>query len=734
VAPLRKLGLLLLCSLASRPLPAATEATPSAIFDEAVGAAENSLHDGELQAAESRYRDALLRGWLLLGTLERLDGRLSEARDDFRTAAASAVDNRVALQALALTQIQLGEPAEAVSILRWLNGSGADQQTRLLLAEALLASGDVTPALAELEAAHAAAPGDAELAFTLARAYLEQKKVDAAARLFAQIVQAKPIPQTHVLVGRAYAEFGQYERARAELRAALAQDPQVRRAHYYLGLADVREKGREGLEPALPEFQAELALAPDDPLANQELGIALVDLRRPEEALSPLTVAVRAEPDQARLLYYLGRAQFAHDRAAEAAASFARALALTEGPQARKDTLRTIHLHLAEALRKLGKNDEAAAHFAAAERTSAEGADEAREGLNRYLSDAPEVAPDSGKMPVLSMTESSPLAALSPAAKRALRDHVRPALARAYLNLGLMKVQAERYGPAAEMFEKAAAVDPDFPQVQSSLGVAYFNAGQFENATGPLSRALAATPGDLALRRLLAMAWLNTKAFDKAAALLETDRERLTNPSLQFAYGLALVKSDRAAEAERIFSSLLARNGDSAELSVLLGQAHAQQGDFDGAIAAFTRALNLKADVAEANAGLGVIYWKQGRLPEAETALRAELAAHPGDVQSQQNLAVVLDAQQRPEEAIAFARSALKAKPDFADARYLLGKILLAQGAAEEAALNLEAAARLSPDDANVHYQLARAYQKLGRAELAQKELEAYRQIKDKRH
>ena len=67
-------------------------------------------------------------------------------------------------------------------------------------------------------------------------------------------------------------------------------------------------------------------------------------------------------------------------------------------------------------------------------------------------------------------------------------------MARAYLNLGVMKAQAERFSQAAEMFEKAAAVDPDFPQVQSSLGVAYFNARQFEKATGPLGRALAATP------------------------------------------------------------------------------------------------------------------------------------------------------------------------------------------------------------------------------------------------
>jgi tetratricopeptide (TPR) repeat protein len=704
---------------------------PTAALDRAISSAESSLRDGEVQTAESHYRTALLEGWLLVGTLERLDGRLPEARDAFRSASTSAVENRRALQALALAHLLLGEATEAVSVLRPLAESGKDPQTRRLLGQALLASGETARGVEELEAAHAAAPGDLELAFALARGYLDLHKVDLAARLLAQIAEARPIPQTNLLIGRTYSDFDEYERARAELRAALKRDPRVRRAHYYLGMVAVKELGRAGLEEAIAEFQAELKLAPQDPLPNLELGIALVDLQRPEEALSSLEIAARAEPAQARVLYYLGRAQLAQDRAADAAASLTRALEIAEGQGANREALRTIHIQLGQALRKLGQTQEAAVHFAEAERSSAEGTDAARERMARYMTGSPE--PEGAKTPAVPMIETSPLAALPPSQRLEVKGRVRAALARAYLNLGVMKAQAERFSHAAVMFESAAGVDPDFPQVQSSLGVAYFNAQQFEKATGPLSRALAATPADPALKRLLAMAWLNTQTYDKAAELLQDDPERATNPALQFSYGLALVKNGRAAEAESIFSRLLAQNGDSAELSVLLGQAHAQQGDFDSAIESLARALRRKADVPEANATLGVIYWKQGRLAEAEAALRAELGAHPTDVQSQQNLAVVLDSQQRPEEALVLLRSALQSKPDFADARYLLGKILLAQGAAEEAVANLEAAARLAPGDANVHYQLGRAYQKLGRTELAQRELEAYRRIKDKR-
>jgi Flp pilus assembly protein TadD len=331
------------------------------------------------------------------------------------------------------------------------------------------------------------------------------------------------------------------------------------------------------------------------------------------------------------------------------------------------------------------------------------------------------------------MGSANPVQDVSATERSALRRRVRSALAQTYLNLGVMEAQAKRFAAASTLLETAAEVDADFPQVQYALGVAHFNARNYDKAKEPLRRALAQRPDDASLRRMLAMACLNTEDYEKAAPLLQDDPDRERDPSLQYAYGLALVRSNRAAEAQSIFAKLVAEHGDSAEVNVVLGQAHAQQGDFDQAITTLRRALERKADVAEANATLGVIYLKQGRLAESEEALRAELRGRPADLASETNLATVLDLEGRPEEALVLLRSVLKANPAFKDARYLLGKILLAKGAAAEAVEHLEAAARLSPDDANVRYQLGRAYQKLGRQEQAQQEFEAFRALKDKR-
>ena len=650
----------LVVSLFAVRVAAETGSDPAALLDRVISTAEDSLQKGDLQAAEAHYREALFEGWSLMATLERLDGQLPRA-------------------SAAL--------AQAIEILNGLAGKApVDFETRRLLAKALAAGGQVPQALEQLDAANAQAADDPQIAFVLATEYLWLKRVDTAEKLFARVVEARPIPQTHVLIGRAYRDAGEYDRARAELDAALKQDPSVRRAHYYLGMAILEDArtGAERLERALGEFRAELKLAPEDALANDQLGTALLEAGREAEALPALEAATRGEA-RSLYFYHLGRCQLALDRPPEAVASSRRALELGDREGASAADLQKIHYQLGLALRKTGATQDAATHLAEASRLAARASEDSRGGA--------------------AMGSSIPFD-LPAAARQELRGRATAALARAYFNLGVLQVRGQAAGPtterfarAAALFEKAAQLDPGFPRVQSSLGIARFNAGQFEEATGPLARARAADPADGDLKRMLAVSWLNTRAWDKVAALLQDDAERQTNPSLQFAYGLALVRSHRAAEAETVLVGLQKSQGDSAELSVLLGQAYADEKKYDAALASVERALKLQADVAEAHRTLGVVYLTQGRLAEAESALRAELQAHPAD----------------------------------AEALYLLGKILLARGAAQEALGHLEAAARLAPDDPDVRDELGRAYERLGQNDLAQRQFEASRQIKARR-
>ncbi len=57
-----------------------------------------------------------------------------------------------------------------------------------------------------------------------------------------------------------------------------------------------------------------------------------------------------------------------------------------------------------------------------------------------------------------------------------------------------MAAQQNKFEHAAAMLTVAADQSPDFPGVQSALGIASFNAQRYQAAAGPLTRALAADP------------------------------------------------------------------------------------------------------------------------------------------------------------------------------------------------------------------------------------------------
>ena len=703
----------------------------SGAFERAIVEAERALQKQELQIAESRYRDALLEGWLLRGALAAAEGDFEGAEAAFEEAGRSAAETRRARTYLALVQLRLGRPEEAANLLREVVARQPRRiSARRQLAQALVAAGRPEEAVQELEEALALQPEDAESAFNLATGYLRLGKLAEAERLFGQVRAARPIPQTEVLIGRMYRDYKYFDEARQTLAKALEMDPRVRRARYYLGTVELLASGRDGLEDALERFESELEIAPDDPMTNLYLGLALAESWRYEEALPRLAQAESWPPARLDALRYRGRSFLGLNRPDEAVTELERALAEAEASGARDRQLSSIHYQLGLALRRAGQAEEAGEHFEAAESFSGKLIEGERERFQDFLDDSLDREREGTalQLPV----EVTALRNSSAEQRRQIEKSLRTGLARAYFNLGVLQIQRQRVARAARLFEHAVEADPSLPQLQRSLGIAYFNSERYAAAVAPLTAALAQEGDNAELRRMLALAYLNSDAYEEAANLLTDDPRRRDDPSLQYAYAMALTRSGRASQARAIFDALLLENADWPELHVLLGQAHAQADDYDAAIAALEKALELRADVAEAHATLGDLYLRQGRLEEAERELRAELAAHPGDLRSRYLLATVLDLSRQPEAAKTELGEVLAAQPDFANARYLLGKILLAEGEAADARGHLEAAARLAPEDPNIFYQLGQAYQRLGRAELAARQFEIYRDLKQK--
>jgi predicted Zn-dependent protease len=719
----------LVLAMTSTGTAAAQPAIPDALapMKAAVAAAEHALAENERQIAESDYRKALFAGWMALGALASADGRYADARDAFSRASTSIVESDDALESLAILDLRLNDASGAVSVLTKLTAAHPkDTSLQRLLAQAFIAARQPEQAVQILVESHNGAPDDVETSFALATGYLRVGKVDDAQPLFAQLAAARPRPETWVLIGRAYRDAGRYENARTALKRALALNPRVRHAYYYLGTAAVMQDGVVRVDEAIDDFRHELAISPDDPATTMLLGIALVEAHHESEALPFLQAAADRPGAGYREFQYLGRCELALGHPREAVVALRKAVSASAYVPAGSE-IGNLHYLLAQALRAAGDTRAADAEFAIAASTAANRANTSRDTLQRYLADTGD-APDE-QMPAFSL-DSGSVAKLSSDARGALRADAATTLASVYLNLGVLSAQAGRFSRASDLMQEGAALDPALPSLQYSLGVVCFNAQQYDRAAPALERALAADPQNADARRMLALASLHTQAFARAAELLRNDPELQRNASLQYAYGVALVHSGHATDAERLFSSLLASHTDDPQLTLLLGQARAEQGDYDGAVATLQHALALKADLADANRTMGVIYMKQGKLPEAAAALRAELASHPDDLAARSTLATVLDMSGNQAQAREELARVLRARPNDADARYLLGKILLAGGSATDAVEHLEIAARLAPKDANIHYQLGQAYQKLGRAADAQREFDRFQQLK----
>jgi predicted O-linked N-acetylglucosamine transferase (SPINDLY family) len=137
-----------------------------------------------------------------------------------------------------------------------------------------------------------------------------------------------------------------------------------------------------------------------------------------------------------------------------------------------------------------------------------------------------------------------------------------------------------------------------------------------------------------------------------------------------------------------------------------LGNVLYAQGRLDEAAAQYRRALALKPDYAGALYNLGNVLQAQGRAAAALAAFEQVLALKPDHAETLNNLAAVLLDLGRPDEAVARAGQALALQPGLAEALNTQGRGLQELGRLDEAVARYRQAIRLRPDYAEAHSNL----------------------------
>ncbi len=239
---------------------------------------------------------------------------------------------------------------------------------------------------------------------------------------------------------------------------------------------------------------------------------------------------------------------------------------------------------------------------------------------------------------------------------------------------------AGRADDAPAQYQDVLELKPDLAEAHNNLGLLYFRKGDLGGAEGCYERALGIRPD-------MAEAHFNLGAvFDRRGDLARAEatykealRLKPEYPEAHNAIGLICAKQGRFPEAGAYFERETALNPGFAEAHNNLGLLFLNQGRDAAARKELSEALRLSPDHADAHNNLGVALKRQGRLDEAASHYEYAIRANPRFVEARNNLGAVFLNQGKLREAEAVLTSALEIQPDFTPARTNLERVRAAR-------------------------------------------------------
>ena len=341
-------GCLCLCALLVDAADSAKE-----LFDRAVTA----LSAGDYDKAEQGFQAVLKqepRNVSALGNLgvvySRI-GRSDQAIEVYRRALEVSPDDEAILLNLGLAYFKQDAHAQALpSFAKVVAIDPGNLQARELLAVCRVYLRDPTPAIQDLEALRASNPNDQNVLFLLGFAYLRSHDAAKAKAIFQLMLEAVGPVQAQFLAGKANFDAGLFPEAASQFQEVLRLAPRFSHAHSELGKAYVSLRRNDD---AIRELQLALAEDRSDGDANYYLGSLLVQQGNFEEAVPYLEQATRAKQDDWASFFVLGKALLRLGKPADAVAPLQRAAALNPSDEV------SVHYQLGQALKACGRDAEA---------------------------------------------------------------------------------------------------------------------------------------------------------------------------------------------------------------------------------------------------------------------------------------------------------------------------------------------------------------------------------------
>jgi tetratricopeptide (TPR) repeat protein len=610
----------------------------------------------------------------------------------------------------------------------------SNARAEALLGQLLFAQKDYKGAREHLELAVVAAPGF-DAAYLLGITYIKLSDLGRARLVFDDLVAGfGDTARIHMMFGLAYKEGGweALDNAIQELEKALAKDSRAPRAHFLRALAYLDRDGESSFAQVTAELQAELMVNPEDSRSHYLLGYVAMKQHDAKTAENELLRASHLDPNNPDPLIYLGQIYSDADRDAEAEAMLRRAISLSGANSTTDYLIGRAHYVLGRLVLKAGKKEEGEKELGASQgiRDRMNRPDAAREQNNK--SD-PELASVSQDVPVGRPSLPAAISAQAGAGMRAYLNDLKPAIADAYNNLGVITASHQDFKTALEYFAKAGEWNPGLEALDRNWGMAAFYATHYQEAVPRLTRQLQKQPDDVRIRAALGLSLFMGQNFKGTVDTLKPIQSQVDgDPGLAYAFAVSLVKTGSYDEGVRRLKSMDEANPNSADLHMLLGSAFADQHEYETALREYRKSLAIDPNQPQAHYLAGLALIRSGHPNDAVEELRTALKLNPSDVSAKYHLAYSLIQVRQLDEAQALLREVIQQDPNRADAFYELGKLQLEQGDTKGAVLSLESGIKMNPEADYIHYQLAMAYRRDSRNEDAEREIKLYQALKNR--
>jgi len=295
-----------------------------------------------------------------------------------------------------------------------------------------------------------------------------------------------------------------------------------------------------------------------------------------------------------------------------------------------------------------------------------------------------------------------------------------PNLPEAFLDLGSEYVHTHKYGAAIPALKRALELRPDLEDAHLQLGFALLAQGFPAEAVPHLQRAHAI--------EALGVAQVESGQFQEAIGNLSVAlAKRPNDPDLLYYLGRAAGLLSKHA-----IDTLSAAYPDSARTHQANAENYYVLRQMPQAEAEFRAALAERPDIPGLHLEMGLVYAGSAQWPKAEEEFRAETKLQPGNAEASYRLGNALLQQGKVHEARQELKRADSLKPDMPETLYSLGKAASLEGdaqGAEKAWLHLLEIEKDSSLAAQAHFGLAALYRKQGNATKAKTEMEAFQKL-----